>query len=130
METSIELNGRTVYVTLRKNGSVQWCSDWAALSVAAASGHSELRVWDCGPYGHREIFVVVYEPVAAHKISPRAWNAADRATLIAEIEAADLESPEQVADMVLDAAARGGLEAGRAKLAACAATDTTKTARR
>lgn len=49
-----------------------------------------------------------------------------RTTLIAEIEAANLESPEQVADMVLEAAAAGGIEAGRAELAKCVANDSLK----
>lgn len=45
----------------------------------------------------------------------------DRDALIAEIEAENLESPEQVADMVLGAAKTGGMAAGRAELARCVA---------
>lgn len=44
-------------------------------------------------------------------------DAADRETLVAEIEAANLTNPEIVADYVLDAAEKGGIEAGREELA-------------
>lgn len=52
----------------------------------------------------------VYEPIV--------WDY-ERQLLITEVVAADLESPEQVADLVLDAHSRGGIAAGRAQLAEC-----------
>lgn len=52
----------------------------------------------------------VYEPIVRDY---------ERQTLISEIEQADLESPEQVADLVLDAHSRDGLAAGRKKLESC-----------
>lgn len=56
---TITINGQSVEVTLRKSGAVQWCSDWAALVVAAVNGHPQLRVQDygTGSLGHREVFV-------------------------------------------------------------------------
>lgn len=46
-----------------------------------------------------------------------------RETLVSEVEALGLESPEQVADMVLDAAEVGGIEAGREQIAQCILSD-------
>ena len=45
----------------------------------------------------------------------------ERASLIAAIEAAELESPEQVADLVIDAAEKDGYEAGLLRLEQCQA---------
>jgi hypothetical protein len=45
-----------------------------------------------------------------------------RAELIATVEAANLENPEQVCDWVLDAAATGGREAGMTEIARAASS--------
>lgn len=46
-----------------------------------------------------------------------------REELLRKIEAADVVSPEQVADMVLAAAERGGYDAGVKQLTACVEAD-------
>ena len=53
----------------------------------------------------------------------------DRVTLIAEIDAAKLACPEQVADWVLDASTTGGMQSGRDELAKAIANDANETRR-
>lgn len=50
-------------------------------------------------------------------------NEIERETLRAEIQDANLVSPEQVCDLVLNDAEVGGIEAGRARLAKCITND-------
>ena len=57
---------------------------------------------------------VIYQDPSGAKLTEE-----ELAEIIAAIEAADLESPEQVADLCIDVASDGG--DWRAKLAACAA---------
>ena len=110
------LTGSTfpVRAILKANG---WTWDesrkaWTMADDWDDEAHVERRVRGYGGIRNRGVFSVTF-----------ADSEDARNNLLAEIEAADLESPEQVADLVLSALDERGEQAAREQLMSCIAID-------